>query len=163
MPIQFNEPPYELGLPKKMSPPPNHFVKMSKKAAAANSQYINCDPILSIDGDEPFALPIPNACNEVPQAPPIVLQDCDGDCEAEAPASAHPWHMGSCEPAGAVLKGLFVFHVHVGQAPPDKAIDLMKMVQSRYKSTEIRLKENGYEVMWLPTRTDSRSEFFPTT
>lgn len=60
------------------------------------------------------------------------------------------------------VKGLFVFHIHCGQADPSKAVELMRMVQSRYQYTEDRLRDNGYETLWLPTRSDTKTEFFAT-
>lgn len=56
--------------------------------------------------------------------------------------------------------GLFVFYVGVGDSTPAEAMAVLDAAQERYKPVVNRLQDRGCEVMWFPTRQDSRTEFF---
>jgi hypothetical protein len=74
----------------------------------------------------------------------------DGDCMPDSDMPDMPTSNG----------GLFVFYVGVGDSTPAQAMAALDAAQERYKHVVGRLQDRGCEVMWFPTRQDSRTEFF---
>lgn len=88
--------------------------------------------------------------NGVP--PPIQPQPYDG-MQCAGSSVAPPQHG---------LKGLMIFYINTGNLAAGPALDMIDKVKMQYRTTELALRNQQIEVMWMPrTYGKTCAEFFP--
>jgi hypothetical protein len=61
------------------------------------------------------------------------------------------------------MRGLVIFYIDVGTAPPSKAMAMIDDMKKMYKDFIDKLKSNDYEPIFIPIRPNSntRVDFIP--